>query len=280
MESRRLEGLSVNTLRKERQLALGFYSWAQQAGLVDSRTHETIKAIPPPALSTGRVKPDPYSPKELRIMMREFENRWPLLPILHFAKTAERWREGRASYKAIRNHAIRLQLGAIVALALHGGLSRREIFGLDLNDAHYDNENLIVWRGARWTSERREVPFTRESRETVAAWIECRSAIGPKNDRIWLNLWSESTANEPMASGTFDKVLMNYLGAEWSFRRLRHTAGTSWLQAGLSVWELQKLLGHRRLSDTLPYADRLETDLGERVRVLDDRFSNRLPLAH
>ena len=132
---------------------------------------------------------------------------------------------------------------------------------LHVDDLHPDNAYVVVWRGERFESEAREVPFTPALREQVAAWIDFRAAMKPEHNRPWLGLWAADTARQAIAGDTFDKLLANYLGRQWTFRRLRHTAGINWLKAGMTIWELQRLLGHRMLKDTLPYGEAVEVAL-------------------
>jgi site-specific recombinase XerC len=70
---------------------------------------------------------------------------------------------------------IRLQLDAVVALALHCGLRRQEVFRLDLDAMHDDNSYVVVWGKSAppWTGDDyRTVPYTSTSRSLVAPW--CR----------------------------------------------------------------------------------------------------------
>jgi integrase/recombinase XerC len=66
---------------------------------------------------------------------------------------------------------MRLQVDAIVALALHCGLRRAEIFQLKPDDLHYDNEYIVVvGKGGKV----REVPFTEAARTAVQRWLDFR----------------------------------------------------------------------------------------------------------
>jgi site-specific recombinase XerD len=150
-------------------------------------------------------------------------------------------------------------------MALLGGLRRREIFGLGVNEMHYDNAYIVVWSGEPFKSSFREVPFTEAARTSVKAWLEFRALMGVEHDRPWLNLWAEKTALEAVKSHAFARLLSSYVSPGLSYRRLRHTCALSWLEAGLTLWEVQRLLGHSQLKDTLPFAEAMRSDLKERV---------------
>ena len=279
LKGREREGKAPNTVRKDRAIAVAFFSWAFLAGHIDADSLLRVKALRYPPAATRRIQPNPYTAKEIRELWAVMRERWPKLDEAAAQRKTNRLRRGTGSYRAIREHAIRLQLEAVVALLLHGGLRRAEAFGLHLDDLHPDNQHIVIWEGERFESGCREVPFTQDARDRVAAWVDLRSAIGPDHARPWLSLWAAKTPSAPMARDTFDKLLVTYIGAGWNFRRLRHTAGVNWLRAGMSIWELQRLMGHRSLKDTLPYADGLTVALDSRVERLEANLARRLPLA-
>ena len=127
MLARRSEqGYAPNTLRKERYMALSYFNWAYQAGHISADVLP-LRAVKSPAASTGSARPVPYSSKELRKLRETLDTRWPKLSVPEATKRVTRWREGVTPYRRIRTHAIRLQLNAVVALCLHGGLRRGEL---------------------------------------------------------------------------------------------------------------------------------------------------------
>lgn len=188
-------------------------------------------------------------------------------------KFARRWQKGDTPYSRIRKHAIRLQLDAVISLALHGGLRRREILALHVDDLHYDNAYIVVWSGERWNSSYREVPYTEEARAAVRAWLDFRACMGVKHDAPWLNLWATKTARDPLGPDTFAKLLSAYVAPNLSYRRLRHTCGIAWLKAGMKLWEVQRFLGHASLRDTLPYGEAVEASLQGKVERGQGSFS-------
>jgi integrase len=150
----------------------------------------------------------------------------------------------------VRVHVISHQLDAIVALALHLGLRRGEIFRLSVNDLHYENAYVVV---RNQTGELRGVPWTSRAHFAVHNWLKCREYVGADHDRPWLNLHAAPTAHLPMTRWTFDKLLSVYVGPEWSYARLRTTAAMAWARAGLGPERLRELLGLARIEDVLPY---------------------------
>jgi integrase len=269
-------GFAPNTLRKERQMALSFFTWAHETGRVSAENLIAMQSVVSPQGATSRSRPENYSPKELRFFCEVINARWPLMDDARAQKFARRWRNGDTPYSRIRKHAIRLQLDAVISLALHGGLRRREIFALHVDDLHYDNAYIVVWSGERWSSSYREVPYTEEARAAVRAWLDFRACMGVKHDAPWLNLWAAKTAREPIGSDAFAKLLSAYADRSLNYRRLRHTCGIAWLKAGMKLWEVQRFLGHASLRDTLPYGEAVETSLQGRVERRQGSFSEAL----
>lgn len=276
---RQREGYAPNTLRKERQMILSFFTWAQETEHVSAKTLIDMQSVVYPLGATSRTQPENYSPKELRFFREAIDARWPLMDHKRARKFARRWRNGDTPYSRIRKHAIRLQLEAVICLALQGGLRRSEIFALHVDDLHYDNAYVVVWSGERWNSPYREVPFTEDARNSVKAWLNFRACMGIGHERPWLNLWASKSAQKPIKPDAFAKLLSSYVAPTLSYRRLRHTCGVGWLKAGLTLWEVQRLLGHASLRDTLPYGEAVKADLQGRVERREGSFSEVLAAA-
>jgi integrase len=193
--------------------------------------------------------PQPYTRTQLRALQATLDERWPKLSREEAEKWLQRYAEGRTPYSRVRVHAIGAQLDAIVALALHLGLRRGEIFRLSVNDLHYENAYVVVRSG---TGELRGVPWTSRAHFVIHNWLMCREYLGADHDAPWLNL--HATPTMPLTRWTFDKLLVTYLGsAEWSYSRLRTTAAMAWARAGLAPERLRELLGLARIEDVLPY---------------------------
>lgn len=268
-------GKAPGTLRNERQMALSFFAWAAERNRVSAQTVMAMRTAAPSHGSSASLRPHPYSAKDLRRFRQTKDARWPIPADLDRAhRFVERWRRGTTPYPRIRKHAIRLQVDAIVSLALHCGLRSREIFALAVDDMHYDNAYIVVWSGERFKSQVREVPFADAARNSVKAWLEFRALMGVDHTRPWLSLWAAKTAREPIKRGAFGRLLSSYVASDLSYRRLRHTCAMAWLKAGMTLWEVQQLLGHARLKDTLPYGEAMKVDLEGRIDRLQAPFSH------
>jgi integrase len=204
-------------------------------------------------------------------------DRWPLLEGEAAAYWLDRWCRGISPYSRVRSHTIRLQLEAIIALALDCGLRRNEILALTEDWMHYDNLGVVVWQPpGPWQGLHREVPYTARTRKAIWAWIEFRTLIGPEHDSPWLNLWAEETIRRPLRPDAFHRLLRIYIGREWSYRRLRDSCAVSWLNAGLPLEHVRRLLGLSSLEATLPYARLARGSLERRMARVEERFAEEI----
>jgi hypothetical protein len=113
-----------------------FFEWGYEHRHVDAATLLAVRAVRLPVASARDAAPHPYRPSELRVLRTTLDARWPKLADDEAEKWLRRYRDGRSPYSRVRSHAIRCQLDAILTLALHLGLRRREIFALDIVMAH------------------------------------------------------------------------------------------------------------------------------------------------
>jgi site-specific recombinase XerD len=268
MDSRLAAGYHPNTVRKWLVMARTVASWLYREGAMSATTLLEVREVRAPAGSSAGVEPRPYNRRELRELRQVLDERWPMMPPDEARHYAQRWREGRSPYSRIRRHAIRLQLEAVIALALDLGLRRREIFALDMLWVHYDNEYIVIWgsEGQFTTKPRREVPFTPRSRKAIHEWLRFRELLGVDHDRPWVALQAGPRAGEPMKREAFERLLRTYIGDGWSFKRLRDTCAVAWVKRDLPLEHLRQLLGHGDIKDVLPYARLVGGDLTRRMQ--------------
>lgn len=185
---------------------------------------------------------------------------------------ARKWREGRTPYSRIRRHAVRLQLDAVIALALQLCLRRREIFALDTNCVSAENAYVVVaGYNVPWTERARAVPFSESARKAIADWLDYRLLLGADHDRPWVALHAGPTVGQPMKPAAFDSLLRTYVGPGWSLKRLRDTGAVRWVNRGMNLEHLRQLLGHAAIEDTLPFARLAGGDLERRMDRLESR---------
>ena len=137
---------------------------------------------------------------------------------------------------------------------------------------HYDNTGVVLCNSSGSLDTAWMAPFTTVAWEASRDWTVCRSYLSPGHDRPWLNLHSAQTMRDPMAVHTFNRLLVTYVGQEWSFRRLRVTCAAAWVRSELPLEHVRQLLGLARIEDVLPYARLVRGSLEGEMEKRDTLF--------
>jgi site-specific recombinase XerD len=270
-------GQHPNTVRKKLMIVRAFAKWAFGVRLVDAERLMRIQQVPSPNGSSSRGVPRPYTSNELRQFAEELDRAWPRVD----PKWWPRWRAVTSRYKRVGVEVMRIQIEAIVGLALYCGLRQREIFHLSIDDCHPDNAYVVVRQRSRTPNGKdkmREVPYAGPARERVRAWLSVRAeVVGSEHDSPWIvaipNV-AEGVWKRPMSANRIERLLSTV--GDWQLHRFRHTAGTTWLRAGIRLELVSKLLGHASLQQTLGYAELVRDDLQRAVEKNEDRFERLL----
>jgi site-specific recombinase XerD len=272
-------GLAPTTITKNLGMIQPFYRWLWERGVIDGDHLMQLRAVRPPR-GGGRRQPRPYRGKEVEWFWRELADSYPWSRTRrrpskpasreHGEWLFERYLEGKTPWGRAYQYPRRVQIEAIAALALFGGLRRSEIYWLDPEEMHPD-EGFITVRGAAKNPQAeqkwRGVPWTAQTmRDAVGLWLEVRERLGTEGpeplvdpDRPWLALHGRYRVS-PMRQRTFG-LLLRRIGRGWEFHRMRHTCATELLRAGMPIERLAKLLGHANISMTQRYAELVERDV-------------------
>lgn len=270
-------GLHVNTVRKKLNQIRPFYSWMYAAGIITPEQYLQIRNVKDPRGATATSDPKPYNRVEMRRFWIALDAAWPVLPASgRGSRAITRWEKGQGGWRPVWKHAMRLQLNAMIRLALDCGLRRSEIYRLELADLHYDNEYLVVWRaakGQRGVRVQQSIPMTIEVRQALYTWVEFRSKMKPGHTRPWLSCYGP-TSTQPMWWTRFQTLLQDTVGPEWAWHRLRHTCATEWLRAGMELEIVSRLLGHSNIQQTLCYAKIVSGDVTRHMERHESTFND------
>lgn len=268
------KGLHVNTVRKKLNQIRPFYSWCYAAGIIPPDQYLELRNVKDPRGATASSEPRPYSRTQVRAFWAELDAKWRKLPSSgRGSRAIIRWRQGKGPWGRVWRHAMRLQMEAMVRLALDCGLRRMEIFRLTVADMHYDNEYLVVWRaakGRKGVRMKQLVPFTKETRAAIYTWLEFRALMGCQHESPWVSCYGPAF-NKPMWLTRFS-VLLQSVGEDWEWHRFRHTCATEWLRAGMPLQDVSRLLGHASIQQTLAYAKIVEKDILRSVEEHEAAF--------
>jgi len=116
-------GHHASTLTRQLKMLRAYYRRLCDAGQVHREHLPRVRSVELP-LDTTLSVPRPYTPEQVAELWRLLDEHWPKLPPEQEWRWVGRWRDGRSPYSRIRAHAIRCQLDAIIALALHCGLRK------------------------------------------------------------------------------------------------------------------------------------------------------------
>jgi integrase/recombinase XerD len=154
---------------------------------------------------------------------------------------------------------------AILEVLYSTGIRRAELIGLNIYDVDFDNATLRIERGKGGAT--RIVPLTESARSALKLYLEeARSVFARETTQT--RLFVSSRSGGPLDDADIVRIV------EKAARRakikkhitphtLRHTCATHLLKGKADIRQIQKLLGHRRLSSTEVYTHVEISDLRE-----------------
>jgi integrase len=129
------------------------------------------------------------------------------------------------------------ELRAAVIVALNTGLRRGELLGLTWE--RVDLSRGVIRLELTKSGRRREVPMNDDSYRALVG-------LGPKaGGRVFKTRYIQTAYNNAVAAAKLDDV---------NFHTLRHTFASWAVMRGVTLKELQELLGHASLAMTMRYA--------------------------
>lgn len=269
------------TIAKHIKMLRPFFRWLWKHRHISAEKLMELNGVQAPRGATQGA-PRPYTRGQIAELWEHLDDAFPWTldrdVRLVTPKRAEffvrRWQSGTSQWRRVWPYARRLQVEAIISLALFGGLRRVEIFNLELQEMHQDNAYVRV-HGARKNpaaeSVPRVVPMVKPLRVALGNWLEFRAQVlEPPHDRPWLCLWRDRYL-EPMSFSTLGHLL-DKVGDGYELHRLRHTFATERLRAGMPVEKLQKIGGWTDIQQVLRYAQISDEDLLEAAEKTNDKF--------
>ena len=129
------------------------------------------------------------------------------------------------------------ELHGAVVIAINTGLRLGELIGLTWD--RVDLSRGVIRLEITKSGKRREVPMNKGSYRALVS-------LGPKdNGRVFRTRYIKTAYNSAVTTAKLDDV---------NFHRLRHTFASSAVMRGITLKELQELLGHSTLAMTMRYA--------------------------
>lgn len=253
-------GRAPGTVGKARGALLPFFTWLWQQRKIDADQLMRLRDVPAPR-GHNNGKPRPYTRREIAKFWQQFDVAYP--PQTNIENRLTMWGKGRIRFGRVKPIFDRAQTEAIACLAVYGGIRRNEIFDLTVERLEPRADYISVLGAAKNRDARRDeraVPWlTPHLHTSVERWLVLRSLFDADHETAWLSLHYKH-APKPLRHQKF-KLLLTHLGTGWEFHRMRHTAATEMLRAGMPLEQVSRILGHAKLEQTMRYAYVANADL-------------------
>lgn len=151
----------------------------------------------------------------------------------------------------------RAHLKPIILCALDTGMRQGEIFTLIISDVDPAARMISIRSTNTKTQQARQVPITRRLLSHLEGLLRHREP-----DELVFGI--EDSVKRSFASACRDAGI-----AGLRFHDLRHTAATRWIQVGLPVPVVAKLLGHSSIQTTMRYVNPTPAMLSEALSIFD-----------
>ena len=218
--------------------------------------------------------------------MREFFSRW------------------RDDLPQARKYAVACRDYVMTKIAYLSGVRAAELCGVCIGDVHWEHGQwgrfLVNGKGAHGSGPRqREAYLFQEGRELLWWYVEeIRGEFGDDPGHPRAPLWPSerkpvavAALNLPIAPAivpsTFRKVLHTAAAAYLTGpvtdlfpHLLRHACATHNYERGMSLWEIQKVLGHDWATTTLRYMATAQADPEQANLAASSRAAQRLVMDH
>jgi len=203
--------------------------------------------------------------KAFNLAMREWEwcQRNPVLSV-----SMERENNGRDRWLTVEEeHRLLAACGPwlrdLVQFALGTGMRMGEILSLSWRGVDLTRRTVMLFHSKN--GERRTIPMN----QTVLNLIKGRGTLRS----LSADLVFPSKTHTPLESGhlrrAFRLALKKARIEDFHFHDLRHTFATRLVQAGIELYKVQRLLGHKSPMMTQRYAHHYPESLRDGVEVLD-----------
>ncbi len=170
-------------------------------------------------------------------------------------ESANAWRDARGYQRYPPFGTYTDHLHPLVLLALHTGLRRGELFGLEWRDVDLVGRLLTVRGEGAKSGHTRYVDLNATAVQALRLWQTDRAALLSR-DAVGSALVFPSPSGQRMdnVQSAWESVLKAAAVTSFRFHDLRHTFASRLVQAGVDLNTVRELLGHADLKMTLRYA--------------------------
>ncbi len=149
----------------------------------------------------------------------------------------------------------------IVIFAIHTGMRQGEIIRLKWNDVDLFRRTLVIHKSKN--NEKRTIPINQRVLELLIARSKVQAIHGHVFCDMEGGILTKRKVQRSMTTAMTHAGIKNF-----HFHDLRHTFATRLAQAGIDIYSISKLLGHRDIRMTQRYAHHSPESLRQGVDVL------------
>ena len=160
-------------------------------------------------------------------------------------------------------HAAAPWLRDLMLFAIHSGMRMGEILGLTWAGVDLFRRTLTVFKSKN--GERRTIPLNQTALELLKQKYGSRSV----ETELVFPSEAQTRLNASNISRSLNLALEKAKMTDFHFHDLRHTCATRMVQAGVDLYKVQRLLGHKSPIMTQRYAHHYPESLRDGVDALD-----------
>jgi integrase len=155
-------------------------------------------------------------------------------------------------------------LREVVVFALNTGMRLSEILELSWDAVDFFRKTVTVFKSKN--KERRTIPLNGSAIELLKFKAKVRLI---KTNLVFYGPRANKLVRKRNVSWVFHTIARGTGISDFRFHDLRHTFATRLIQAGVDLYRVQRLLGHKSPSMTQRYAHHWPESLRHAVEVLD-----------
>ncbi len=158
-------------------------------------------------------------------------------------------------------------LGEIVTFALHTGMRQGEILGLKWSQVDLKRSTVVLL--VTKNKDKRTIPLN----QTVLKLLKDKSRIVSISGYVFVSE-SGTRIDASNLRRAFNSAEQRAGIEDFRFHDLRHTFATRLVQAGVDLYVVKQLLGHKSITMTMRYAHHYPESLRAGVEVLDKNYNS------
>ena len=173
----------------------------------------------------------------------------------------DRWLTNEEEARLLK--ACSVWLCEILTFALHTGMRMGEILSLTWEGVDLFRKTVTVFRSKN--GERRTIPIN----QTMLDLLKSKAKVRPLRTNLVFCSQTLTPLDGSHLRRAFRAALETVHLADFRFHDLRHTFATRLVQAGIDLYKVQRLLGHKSGLMTQRYAHHWPESLRDGVEILD-----------